>query len=314
MSMTPLAVAFQDSSYLNYVPYITPTDYLNDPTGMDPDDLVPAGSNLSQEQALLMKIRQASAWANEICDQVLQATVNDEAQWVKVDRYGYVNLRCKYWPILELDACSVGPDQNTLVAVTSGAVISIGKRVIQVGINSSAFAPGAPYGRWAFNRRLRAQWTYVNGYPHTTLAADVSAGANTITVGPPGTPTNPMGVYAGTPLTVYDGPLTETITVQSVTSPGVITLASPLLNAHIAAGGTGAFGTVLVSALPDSIREATIRLTSALIKGRGAEAIEMMSVGGGQPHTTITDEPGGMDDLAVACDLLERYGRTAVIL
>ncbi len=311
---SPLAVAWQDSSYINYVPYITPVDYLNDPTGMDPDDLVPDGSSLSQEQALLMKIRQASAWANEICDMVLQATVNDESQWTKVDRYGYANLRCKYWPILELDAAFVGPDANTLAAVQPGTAINIGKRVIQVPVNNSAFLPGQMYTRWGFNRRLLARWTYVNGYPHTTLAADVSAGANQITVGPLGNPTNPLGVYVGTPLVVYDGPLTEAITVAGLASPGVVTLASPLQNAHVAAGGTGAFGTVLVSALPDSVREATIRLTSALIKGRGAEAIEMMSVGGGQPHTTITEEPGGMDDLAVACDLLERYGRTAVIL
>jgi hypothetical protein len=103
------------------------------------------------------------------------------------------------------------------------------------------------------------QYTYVNGYPNTTLSADASAGANYIGV------KNVTGMVNQT-ITIYDNDLTEEVLISSV-SNGTVNLAAPLQFSHTSG--------VAVSALPDSVKQAAIILTSYFIQERGALNISM---------------------------------------
>jgi hypothetical protein len=63
---------------------------------------------------------------------------------------------------------------------------------------------------------------------------------------------------------------------------------------------------IMVSTFPDDMRQGVISLTSALIKVRGAESYDMPSVGA-EPSKEALIEGGGLEDLAVAVDVLAQY-------
>jgi hypothetical protein len=96
---------------------------------------------------------------------------------------------------------------------------------------------------------LWAEWTYVNGFPVTTLVSAVAAGDTSMTVA------DSLGVVAGkTQLMVQDGKWLESV-VPTVVSGNVLTV-PPLSFAH--QPGVG------VNALPDDIQEAALILISRL--------------------------------------------------
>jgi hypothetical protein len=60
--------------------------------------------------------------------------------------------------------------------------------------------------------------------------------------------------------------------------------------------------------MPDTVKQAVTFLTSQLVKARGADAIEMASIGS-EPAKKMVSEAGGFDDLALALDLLDEFKR-----
>jgi hypothetical protein len=140
--------------------------------------------------------------------------------------------------------------------------------------------------------------SYVPGFANAALASAVTAGATSII------PTDVLGFCPGLPVTLYDSLFarSETCTVAAGYTPGAATvpLAAPLTYDHRA--GTA------VSALPPAIRQATMSLTSALIKRRGGESIVLQSFGQ-QPDRQTLGEPGMSADQQHAYDLLRPFRR-----
>jgi hypothetical protein len=56
------------------------------------------------------------------------------------------------------------------------------------------------------------------------------------------------------------------------------------------------------------VKEATIRLTSAVIKARGNEAIVLASINNPEPNDTISAFPGARQDIVEATRLLQPLG------
>ena len=127
-------------------------------------------------------------------------------------------------------------------------------------------------------RRFRVAFTYLAGWPHTSLTAAADAGAETIDVdectgwlltGTNGGTVGAMGI-------IYDatGGGQEPVTVtqaSETTGPGTLTLSSALQYAH----GTG----IMVSALPPTIIWATALLAAASADTRGVTATTIQTLG-----------------------------------
>jgi hypothetical protein len=138
-----------------------------------------------------------------------------------------------------------------------------------------------------------ARWTYINGWPVTSLAAQAALGQATAQV------LDTTGIYASTTLQFYDDTAgNESQVVASTPSTSTITFASNLTITHAAA--------TPVTALPPAVKEAAILLTSALIRTRGNEALVMDSVQG-SVHRTKDSGQSFDANVGIAIDLLQPY-------
>jgi len=69
---------------------------------------------------------------------------------------------------------------------------------------------------------------------------------------------------------------------------------------------------IRVSALPRAVEQATISLTSVLLKVRGNRAMQMPTAPGGMPGKPQMGFAGALGDYEMACELLKPF-RTAVL-
>jgi hypothetical protein len=260
-------VAFQTlPQYAKVVPYLTAQEWKDAPTGVDPTNLIIGGSQLSEDAQLGAVILRASSWANLICGQILAATTDIEGGRVSVNRRGEIIIHPHCWPILEVKAVSAGPSLTGLVALDiTNCWIDRQYFTLPSGISSASSVGPIQFATAAYGARLFCQWTYINGYPVTTLSATANSGQATIQV------VDTTGIYAGTPLQIYDDTVgNETVTVAATPTTSTVTLAANLASTHASSQP--------VTSLPPAIKEAVILLTSALIRTRGAESIVMESI------------------------------------
>lgn len=276
-------------TYASYTPYINGQDFLNEPTGVDVSQLIPAGSVLSQEAALARLVANASSEADRICQKVLAATLDVTAGQYRVQRDGTIRVPVPFSPIISVNAVSVGTVAGNLTALSDLSGVWLERNVAWIPIPASALSrfPTGTVGAGARPGWLFAQVSYVNGWAHTALSASVLAAGTSITPG------NVLGFVPGLPFTIYDGQDTEAAQVDAsyVVGSATVPLAAPLTYAH----ATG----VTVSALPPFVREAVVRLSAWLVKTRGSEAIVLDSITG-QPGRTQQIDPGGSPDYAEA--------------
>lgn len=296
--MAPTAVTTY-TTQTRTAPYLTAQQYKLAPTPIPWDTLTPGGTLAQSLDQLEQLIERASAWVDSICMQVLQATVDTEQRTAYANGYGQIILHPRYHPVMQLtdfwsgvnplsmaemqdlSNCSVEP---TRVVVSLGGVPVLSSQgPLQFG---GAFAPsGYP---------MFVRYSYINGYPVTTLAADVAANAQQITV------KDATGIIPGvSPMAIRDGS-SENLTVSGV-SGNVVSLASPLAYAHSAGAA--------VTALPQDVEEAVVLATTALAKMRGNMSIVAQSTSGKQ----VNDPLGAGADLAAAEAILTRgdYVRVA---
>jgi hypothetical protein len=288
------------STYTNRVPYITPAEYQQAATGVDSSNLVPNGTPAANTAALLRIIARASAWVDNLCYQVLAATLDTQAGRYRVRRDGTIAVPLDYSPVIAVAAAAIGPGPGLLNPLADLSGVELGRKVATLpafgGRSTLPFYGGRVSGS------VFAQLTYVNGYANTALSSSAAAGASSITVA------SPLAIFPGMRLTIADADKTETVTVASSFTPTVVD--APTAVPLTAALSTMHSVTTAVGALPESIKEAAILLTSTLIKTRGSEAFTMPSIGG-QPDQQDKAESHGIEDLEIAIDLLQPYRRTA---
>lgn len=283
--VTPV-VAPNVPTYASYTPYITPQDFLNEPTGVDTSQLIPQGSSLTQEAALARLCANASSEADRICQKVLAATLDVESGMYRIQRDGTIHVPVPFGPLISVNAVSIGYSANTMTAMSDLSGVKPIRNVARIPVPTAPplnyrFSPNpaayAPHG-WIY-----ADVTYVNGWAHSLLTASTAVNAQSIVPG------NVLGFVPNLPFTVYDGQSTEGARVSSGYTLGATTvpLTAGLRYAHDA--------DVSVSALPPFARLAVVRLGAWLVKTRGSEAIVVTSIGG-QPSGTQQIDPGGSPD------------------
>jgi hypothetical protein len=287
------AIAPYVPTYATYTPYISPEEFLTANTGVDTSQLVPSGSLLTEEQALLDLLARASSQADRICRKPLAATVDIVSDEYRIFRDRTLRIPMPYKPIVAITAVSTGYAINALTPMTDLSGIFIKSKVARIPV-ASATLPSVAFSQHppalAAVGRLFAQVTYVNGWMHSTLASPVIAGAASIS------PFNVDGAVPGLPFTIKDGASTENAVIAPsyVYGSASVPLVAPLQYAH-GAGTT-------VSALPPFVKDAVIDLAKSLAKAKGSKAVVMGAINGQKitAPKTQTTEPGGDADLARA--------------
>jgi len=294
-------------------PYITTDEYQRAPTAMDVFNLISGGPQ-SQLIALQETIGRASSWIDQYVTGsawgTLCATSNVENAQIWGNRSGQLVVHPKLWPILEVQAFSYSAPG---AAFTSSSITPQGNIIIYP--QEFIVQPNATYGWNTFQggqgyttgnsgigsypigvatQPYLCQWTYVNGFPNTTLSASVSTGAASVTVA------SGLGIYPGTQLTIYDAPNDEVVTVASNYTPdtSVLPLVTPTQYAHTAG--------MSITNLPKAVKQAAILLTTAFIKERGSGALIAQDMGA----VTQIDQKNPQQingDIQLALKLLENF-------
>lgn len=279
------------TSYTSRIPYITAEEYKASATGVNVSQLVPRGTPEQNADALDVAIARASSYVDIYCRQVLAATTDIQSGRYRIQRNGYLRIPTDYSPIIAVDSISVGFSPTSMSNFTDMSNIWIDRKTVTIPMQTIQLLPffSAMYA----DGRAYAIMQYTNGYACTLTEATSSAGATSITVD------SALGIHAGVQLTIYDPSKTEVRIVASVAGK-VVTFTEALTYAH----GVG----VSVSALPAAVKQATVLLTSTLIKTRGSDAIVLNSMSS-QPSQKVASEDGGTADSKMAFDLLKPFVR-----
>lgn len=300
--MPPTAVA-TNTSPIVHIPYLTNAQFRAMPTPVNCDTLVPRGSPADNEAALAKIILTASTIVYTITHQLLYATTDTEQDEITTDRWGRLLIHPRFFPILQVTDLWTGSDPGSLSEVSSlaGAEVEPKRIVITQNLGAGLLTSSAgplEFGTFGATPRSPvpsyARWTYVNGWPVTTLAAPAAANATSITV------KNPTGILPNYPLRIEDGPTREILTVTGPVTGNTVPVAA-LANAH----GVGAGCT----ALPADAEEAVGLIVTALVKKRGAGGL----VAGTTANEKNTADPfGAADDMQAAEKMLKDGDYVAV--
>ena len=291
---------YGNTTKLFSTPYITVAEYKAAPTAIDFDNLVADSTNPAVQDAELKNaIARGSSWMDTFCNQSLGANTITEQQRSRLRPDGFIAIHPRYSPIVALTDLYYGVTPNDLVQYPdpSQGWVEDQQFVVPYTAANIMYSSQGPlqFGMPSVPRAVVfCKYTYINGYASTTLSANASVGATSITVA------NPIGITAGLVMTIYNGANTETITVASTYTFGsaTIPLTTPLTNAQTSGVG--------ISALPPAVKEAAILATTAMIKVRGDYSLTMqVSNQAGQASVNAD----GTGDLNLAKELLMPYRR-----
>lgn len=269
--------------------------------GVSVDQLVPKGRAADQDAALEQYIESASAWIDSFCQQIQVATYDTQVRRVNVNRKGFVEIHTRYTPIIAVTAVSLGSTPALMTALSSLAGVGIEPSSFYVPATTGNLPANTPQGPIQFGNsgigqqdQAWAKFTYVNGYPVTTLTQPATVGDVVLNV------LDTTGVVNGnTWLTVFAGAKRFHFLAGAVSTAGVNgigtgpgTVACPAVPLSIPIAGPTA---TLVSALPQDFIDAAVIVTRAMIK----EMVPAASAG--------KDSPSSGDDLIEAAGMLRAY-------
>lgn len=270
--------------------YVTVAELLAAPLGLSLRDVTPSAALRPGQQGatqamtydeLTALAQRASAIADVFCEQVLGATLDSEEHWTSdglagIDNDGNLWVQTEHWPVQQVLSLQYGLPQMGGTLWTAAAVAD----VLIAGQARLVYPAGLPQRGWG--QHLRVQYTYVNGWPYSTLTAAVAAGATTLSLA------DATGIQAGQRLAIADLGSSETVIVASSWAPvqgaASVPLASGTLFAHTPMLRPPPAGQqpydISVSALPPDVKEAVLLIAKALLDVRGGSALVMGRTGG----------------------------------
>lgn len=295
-------------------PYITQDALQREPLGVGWDSLTPRNASPADLANVLTDIcQQATALVDGYCNQPLRATLNVEeltgpgGNRVGVDPHtGVTTCVMRRGPVLQVtgvQASSARVFPRSWTSVPAGNYEPAIPVIGMYGSSSPAdsgeggqgilIAPG--WVSWDRGRNgYRVQVSYTNGWPHTSLTAQATAGANALTVDDC-TGWAPVAVgQPGAVGVIYNAGFQEAVTVLSasaVSGPGTLTLSAPLGYTH----NPG----VMVTTMAPQIRWATALLAASQALTRGATTTTIHATGGGQAAASKAPE-----ELAAEAELM----------
>lgn len=279
--------------------YLSVAEFKNAPTSLDINNLVSGGNQAAQDAELNNVITRACSYMNEYLNQNLVANRYTETQRVRVGNQGYVALHPNNNPIIALEAFLYGASPNNLQTLTdcSQAWFEPQQLLIPLSQMSATYSSAGPlsFGSAAPRQQLFTKYTYVSGYVNAGIVTAVAAATSIIV-------DSGLGIVAGMTLHIYDGALSEMVTVASTYTYGssTVPLASGLVSSHVAG--------VAIGNLPTAIKQAAILMTTAFLRLRGDKSNTMNITTSAQPSNASTSSRFG-SDIQLALDMVNLYRR-----
>jgi hypothetical protein len=284
-------------------PYITVDMFVRHRRrGVQVDNLVKGARPDEQHAAVAEAIESACAWIDNTILYTLAATVDTvEDDRITPNRYGILNIRPRYRPVVALLDfwCGPRPDRLSQAGDLSVAGVLPDKISMPVGGALSLVSSQGPLQLGSYSAGEDPMWvrySYINGFPVTSLAAPVAAGDRAVSVD------DCTGIIAGqTWLTVYGLQNRFRFLAGAVSAQfGPGTVACPAAPHAVPVTG---YQPPMVSALPPDVIEAAVLATRAVIKD--SPGADKPATGRG---TTSKDEASTSgDDFAEAEGFLHPY-------
>ncbi len=285
------------------VPYLTAAGFSAYPTWLDLDNLIPGGLASVQTAELQDVLLQASQWCISVCENMaLHAHwVQNEQLRTRASGGGRLYIHPRDIPVRAVTSLSYGWDPSYMYAdplpdptmwIEDGREVSFCPGGSQGSFSGTVLQFGPSYTGGALSY---VQWSFVAGYPNTTLSTACTAGASSVTVA------DPAGILPGDVLRIYDigapaagqpGPAqSEALTIASTYVPALptvpptataIPLAANTVYAH--AAGVG------ITGMPRDIIPAVICFAVALLMREDVASAEPLAT---SPFTAAARSTGG---------------------
>lgn len=252
--------------------YLTPAEYVSAPTAVDTSRLVYGSDAAANTAELVTCIERASSWIDDTTGNPLVATVRHVTGRVSTSSDGFLVLRPGgVHPLVNLVSVSTGWAANALTALGDLSGTWIDRELHAFMVPLSAGVPSGPALGLATGRRgrLMARYSYVAGFPNTTLAATAAQGATQLTVRSTAGMVAAAEGQSATVLTIVDAGDTETVTVTAVVSATVVQTTAL---AHTHTFGADPAKAIAVHAMPQSLKSIAVLRTSIEVRQRGNNA------------------------------------------
>ena len=286
---------FQSGSYL------TLQEYKSAPTAIDYSNLVAGGTSAQQDAELAAVIQRASSFIDIYVNQPLIAQNFTEQSRTRMTQEGFLVISPDYNNVVALNSLSYGVVPTNMVTVPAASLLNCWfekSQVIyplsQLGLTYSSQGP-LSFGFPPSSRsRIYASYNYTAGYCNG-LISTATAGQTSFTM------IDPIGLTAGTVVTIYDGASTEQVVVSPTYTYGssTVNITTPLAYTH--ASG------VSVGNMPQAIKQAAILVTTDFLKVRGDNSLTMAVTTRANSGPSVQDIIGS--DLALAKELLAPFRR-----
>ena len=213
----------------------------------------------------------------------------------------FLILSPDYNNVVALNSLSYGVVPTNMVTVPAASLLNcwfeksqIIYPLSQLGLTYSSQGPLSFGFPPSTRSRIYASFNYTAGYCNG-LISTATAGQTSFTM------IDPIGLTAGTVVTIYDGASTE----QVVVSP-TYTYGSSTVNITTSLAYTHASG-VSVGNMPQAIKQAAILVTTDFLKVRGDNSLTMAVTTRANSGPSVQDIIGS--DLALAKELLAPFRR-----
>lgn len=283
-------------------PYVSTAAFRAHPTYLDTDGLATDNPHPEDQNAELNNLLlQASAWADNECDQPLGAHLYTQSTRVRTDRAGMLRIHADHGPVRAVSALSYGWSPTSLTAVDSpSAWVEDGSNlVITLGGASTAWTGSLQIGFGAGpGSETFVRVSMVSGFVATQTSTAVTAGATSITVADP-TGIEPGGSYRiwepGREETITASPLWRPPAASTIPAPAAVLLAAPTVFDHEIGHD--------VSGLPGDVRLAVVLYTISLLMRPDSSAEDEF------PDTSMNSSTRGKDSRSTGQGLVTEARR-----
>ena len=281
--------------------YLTIAEYKNAPTAIDYSNLVVGGTAAQQDAELATVIQRASSYIDIYVNQPLIAQNFQEQSRTRMTQEGYLVISPDFNNVVSLNSLSYGAVPTNLVTASATSLLScwfeksqIIYPLSQLGLTYSSQGPLSFGFPPSTRSKIYAAYNYTAGYCNGLISSATSGSTSFAMI-------DPIGLTAGTVVTIYDGQYTEQVTVSPTYTYGssTVNITTGLKYTHTSGAAVGN--------MPQAVKQAAILVTTDFLKVRGDNSLTMSVTTRASSGPSVQDIIGS--DIALAKELLAPFRR-----